>query len=137
MKNRAEKICVNFAFKAMSKQKPRRATEHDIEIGFRIRKIRQDKHLTQSEVAANLHITYQQLQKYELGKNKIPASRLGKIARVLNVPIQDILSPPSKNFEQIRKFQNQRVALLWQKLEDDKKRHVVLMLLEQLTGIPS
>lgn len=116
----------------MNKQKPRRATEHDKEIGFRIRKIRQDKRLTQSEVAAKLHITYQQLQKYELGKNKIPASRLTKIASIMGVTEQSILLP-NQNFEQIRKLQNQRVALLWQKLTDDRKRNVVIQLLEQLT----
>jgi transcriptional regulator with XRE-family HTH domain len=118
----------------MSKQKPRRSTEHDINIGFRIRKIRQDKRLTQSEVAAELHITYQQLQKYELGKNKIPASRLSKVARILGVSEQDILNPSEKNFEQSKRLQDQRIALLWGKLEDDKKRNIVLMLLESLTG---
>lgn len=118
----------------MSKQKPRRATEHDIEIGFRIRKIRQDKRLTQSEVATGLHITYQQLQKYELGKNKIPASRLTKIAKILGVSEQDFLRQPSKNFEQLKKLQDQRVSLLWGQLNDDKKRSIVLLLLESLTN---
>lgn len=118
----------------MNKQKPRRATEHDIEIGFRIRKMRQDKLLTQSEVAADLHITYQQLQKYELGKNKIPASRLIKIAKILNVTEQEFLRPHSKNFEQLKKLQDQQVNLLWGRLVDDKKRNIVLMLLEQLTN---
>lgn len=118
----------------MSKQKPRRATEHDIEIGFRIRKIRQDQSLTQSEVAAELHVTYQQLQKYEQGINKIPASRLSKIARVLSVTEQELLRPPSKNFEQLKKIQDKQALGLWSKLDNDKKRHIVLMLLEQLTG---
>ncbi len=121
----------------MNKQKPRRATEHDIEIGFRIRKIRQDKRLTQSEVAAEIHITYQQLQKYELGKNKIPASRLGKIAKILDVSEQELLRPTSKNFEQLRKLQDQQVNSLWGRLDDDKKRKIVLMLLEQLTNATS
>ena len=119
----------------MYKQKPRRATEHDIEIGFRIRKMRQDKGLTQSEVAAELHITYQQLQKYEQGNNKIPASRLSKLAKVLGVTEQEILRPSSKNFEQLKKLQDHQVNLLWSKLDDDKKRHTVLMLLEHLTGV--
>jgi transcriptional regulator with XRE-family HTH domain len=121
----------------MSKQKPRRATEHDIEIGFRIRKIRQDQSLTQSEVAAELHITYQQLQKYEQGINKIPASRLSKIAKALSVTEEELLRPPSKNFEQLKKLQDQQALGLWSKLNDDKKRHIVLMLLEQLTGAPN
>jgi len=118
----------------MSKQKPRRATEHDIEIGFRIRKIRQDQSLTQSEVAEELHITYQQLQKYEQGINKLPASRLSKIAKALSVTEEELLRPPSKNFEQLKKLQDQQALGLWGKLNDDKKRHIVLMLLEQLTS---
>lgn len=119
----------------MYKQKPRRATEHDIEIGFRIRKMREKRGLTQVDVAEGLHITYQQVQKYELGKNKIPASRLSKLAKILEVTVEDILKPSSKNFEQLKKMQDQQVNLLWNKLDDDKKRNVVLMLLEQLTSV--
>jgi transcriptional regulator with XRE-family HTH domain len=120
----------------MYKQKPRRATEHDIEIGFRVRKIRQDLRLTQSDVAAELHITYQQLQKYEQGINKIPASRITKLAKILNVSEQDLLRPSNKNFDQLRRHQDQQVSNLWGKLVDDKKRNIVLMLLEQLTNTP-
>ena len=93
------------------------------------------KRITQSKVAAELNITYQQLQKYEQGQNKIPASRIHKIAKILGVSLHDIMVGPSKNFEQIRKLQNERAALLWQKLDNDEKRHVVLMLLEQLTVV--
>jgi transcriptional regulator with XRE-family HTH domain len=42
--------------------------------------------MTQEKLAAALGITFQQVQKYEKGTNRISASRLQHIARVLQVP---------------------------------------------------
>jgi len=61
---------------------------------------------------------------------------LSKIKQLTIIDIH-ILKPSSKNFEQLKKLQDQQVNLLWSKLNDDKKRNIVLLLLEQLTGVPN
>jgi transcriptional regulator with XRE-family HTH domain len=59
----------------------------DIEVGQRIRIQRLAAGLSQSELAARIGVTFQQVQKYEKGANRVGAGRLTKIARVLNVPV--------------------------------------------------
>lgn len=54
-------------------------------IGRKIKFFRQLKGLSQSNLAANLGVTHQQLQKYETGKNCIPIHRLVKLTEVLHI----------------------------------------------------
>ena len=55
----------------------------DIHVGLRLRLRRQVMNLTQEQLAKLLGLTFQQVQKYEKGLNRISASRLWDIAQVL------------------------------------------------------
>ncbi|WP_300513759.1 helix-turn-helix transcriptional regulator [Aliiroseovarius sp.] len=57
----------------------------DAHVGRKIREVRLLRGMTQAEVAANLGLSFQQLQKYETGHNRVSASKLYEIARLLNV----------------------------------------------------
>jgi transcriptional regulator with XRE-family HTH domain len=59
----------------------------DAHIGGRIRQRRQLLDMSQSDVAAKIGITFQQLQKYEVGANRVSASRLWDVAEVMKVPV--------------------------------------------------
>lgn len=59
----------------------------DVKIGERIRSQRKRIGLSQKELANQLDIVFQQLQKHENGTSRVPASRLYEIARALNTPI--------------------------------------------------
>lgn len=59
----------------------------DVHVGRRLRAIRNDCRMTQSELAAEVGIKFQQIQKYESGANRISASRLWDISSVLDVDI--------------------------------------------------
>lgn len=61
--------------------------EIDIYVGARVRSCRESHGLSQDALARQLGISFQQLQKYEKGTNRISVSRLQMIARVLDVPI--------------------------------------------------
>ena len=63
--------------------------DHDTEraIGARVRFARIQKHLSQGALGEHLGISFQQVQKYETGKDRIAASQLLKIAKVLDEPI--------------------------------------------------
>jgi len=63
----------------------------DIEVGQRIRIYRKAKGLSQTTLADQLGVTFQQLQKYENGTNRIGAGRLMRIAQVLGVPVTTLL----------------------------------------------
>jgi transcriptional regulator with XRE-family HTH domain len=59
----------------------------DVFVGARVRLQRQVLGMSQGTLAGALNITFQQVQKYEKGTNRIGASRLQEIARILGVPV--------------------------------------------------
>jgi transcriptional regulator with XRE-family HTH domain len=64
-----------------------RPNQTDVAVGQRIRAFREDANLSQTALADQIGVTFQQLQKYEAGTNRVGAGRLMLIARALNVPI--------------------------------------------------
>ncbi|WP_332461120.1 helix-turn-helix domain-containing protein [Acuticoccus mangrovi] len=65
----------------------RSANSVDSHVGSRVRLRRLELGLSQEKLADQLGITFQQVQKYERGTNRIGASRLHQIALVLQAPI--------------------------------------------------
>lgn len=59
----------------------------DIHVGARVKQRRNLLGLSQEKLGDAIGLTFQQVQKYERGANRIGASRLFDISRVLNVPI--------------------------------------------------
>ena len=69
----------------LSKTHPRTAVDADAELGRRIRKHRTDRKMSQQELAAYLGVSFQQVQKYEIGTNRVNANRLAIIASALKM----------------------------------------------------
>jgi transcriptional regulator with XRE-family HTH domain len=65
----------------------RRADNRDAEVGRRVRSRRLECRLSQTELADKIGVTFQQVQKYEKGVNRIGAGRLQRISEALEVPI--------------------------------------------------
>jgi transcriptional regulator with XRE-family HTH domain len=59
----------------------------DVHVGSRIRDRRLKLGMSQGELADRLGVSYQQVQKYEKGVNRVGASRLQAISDILQVPI--------------------------------------------------
>lgn len=57
----------------------------DIYVGARFRQLRTVHGLTQEQIANKLGLPFQQIQKYEKGTNRISASRLYQISKILDV----------------------------------------------------
>jgi transcriptional regulator with XRE-family HTH domain len=62
-----------------------RRTATDVYVGEKVRTLRQARGLTQSTVGEALGLTFQQIQKYEKGLNRISASNLHALAALLHV----------------------------------------------------
>ena len=60
----------------------------DLHVGQRVRQRRVLCGLSQTELANAIGLTFQQLQKYERGMNRVSASKLWQISKVLDVPAQ-------------------------------------------------
>jgi transcriptional regulator with XRE-family HTH domain len=71
----------------MSASEPRRVQSVDAHIGLRSRQARLAANLSQGVLAKQLGITFQQIQKYENGVNRISAGRLYQVANILDLPI--------------------------------------------------
>jgi transcriptional regulator with XRE-family HTH domain len=65
----------------------RRVEPHDVEVGRRIRIRRLERQMSQTELATRLGVTFQQVQKYEKGLNRVGAGRLMRVAEALEVPV--------------------------------------------------
>ena len=76
----------------MARRKRRTVAEHgphptDVHVGGRLRMRRTMLGMSQTKLAELIGLTFQQLQKYEKGTNRISASRLYELSRKLDVPI--------------------------------------------------
>ncbi|WP_226623199.1 helix-turn-helix domain-containing protein [Brucella anthropi] len=58
----------------------------DVEVGGKIKAQRRLAGMSQDTLAARLGVTFQQIQKYEKGANRVSSSRLAMIAEVFSVP---------------------------------------------------
>jgi transcriptional regulator with XRE-family HTH domain len=66
-------------------------------VGRNIRVLRLAKGLSQTELADELGVTFQQVQKYEKGTNRVAAGRLKRIAKILDVPILYFFDDPDEH----------------------------------------
>jgi transcriptional regulator with XRE-family HTH domain len=69
----------------------RRVSEHphpvDVHVGSRVRLRRTLLGMSQEKLGQALSLTFQQIQKYERGANRIGSSRLYQLSRILDVPV--------------------------------------------------
>ncbi|MHA1538966.1 MAG: helix-turn-helix domain-containing protein [Alphaproteobacteria bacterium] len=68
----------------------------DLHVGKQLKHLRTEKEISRKILAQKLGISYQQVQKYEKGINRIPASRLYQIAQFLQTSMQDFFPPMEK-----------------------------------------
>ena len=64
----------------------------DVALGERIRGIRKGRGLSQERLAEAVGVTFQQVQKYERGANRVSFSRLALIAEALETPLSELIS---------------------------------------------
>lgn len=91
-------------------------TEFDTHLGAAVRAAREAQGVTQAELGEALGVTFQQVQKYERGLNRISAAALAKIAETLDRPASELLGEPDPDFPGAR-------ALLtaWSALDADQR----------------
>jgi len=117
----------------------------DRQVGNRVRLRRMLMGISQEHLGKLLGLTFQQVQKYEKGVNRIGAGRLFEISRILGVPImyffeeaavQEAESLASEALPPIMDFvssgEGLQLSLAFMKLKDPKLRRRVLNLVKQM-----
>jgi transcriptional regulator with XRE-family HTH domain len=118
----------------------------DVLVGQNIRICRLQKGLSQGELGRRIGVTFQQVQKYEKGANRVGASRLTQIADVLGVPIPTLFdgapsvgqaSPEQSPRYLLAKPHSLRLLQGFDRIDNDATRLAVLHLVESLMHAPA
>jgi transcriptional regulator with XRE-family HTH domain len=121
----------------------------DKQVGSRLRTRRIMLNQSQTEIADALGLTFQQVQKYENGVNRISASRLQQLCRILDVPVAFFfegapralgLPEPSEAAAEVPAYVSEflatsdGVALVraFTRIRDAKVRHAIVALVRQI-----
>jgi len=120
----------------------KKANPIDAQVGNRVRIRRMLIGMSQEKLGDLLGLTFQQVQKYEKGVNRIGAGRLFEIARILGVPIDffydgvasaesaSAAAPPVMEF--VSSGEGLQLSLAFMKIRDPKVRKRVLDLVKSL-----
>lgn len=79
----------------ISPNPPKLATETDRMIGSRIAALRSAQGFSQTALGNAIGVSFQQIQKYEKGRNRVGAGRLQAIAHILKVPVETFFTTQS------------------------------------------
>jgi transcriptional regulator with XRE-family HTH domain len=111
----------------------------DFSVGSRIRKFRKGRGMSQGELGEKLGVTFQQVQKYENGKNRVSASRLQMISTALDVPVEQLFTDSAGTSRTSPKpvaFDPQalRFAEAFTRLNDKALRNSILDMVEAMAS---
>jgi transcriptional regulator with XRE-family HTH domain len=121
----------------------RRAGPWDKEVGRRIRALRLEKGMSQGKLAGQLDLSFQQLQKYEKGTNRVGAGRLQQIAEALGVPVAFFFdgdasrAPPGSETESmfgaVQSLRAVRMLRAFNRIQDAKIQLSLITLAEHMS----
>jgi transcriptional regulator with XRE-family HTH domain len=116
------------------KSKSVRSTNHiDVEIGNRLRALRMDRELSQDKVADALKVSFQQVQKYEKGTNRLSVGRLLQFCEILKSNPVEILGWGNKSVAATIDPETFKLVRSFESLRDDWKppiRQLILKMIE-------
>lgn len=123
----------------------------DVHVGGRVRLRRMIMGMSQDALGKALGLTFQQIQKYEKGANRIGAGRLKQLSELLEVPVQffyddydDIIGAPARGFaedpeqdefmEFVRSPEGVKLCRYYAQISDPEVRKRVLELVRSISG---
>jgi len=111
----------------------------DVMVGARIRIFRNHRGMSQGELAGKIGVTFQQVQKYEKGTNRVGASRLSRIASVLGVSVGELFEASATKsaaerspFRLLAERDALRVLTAFSRMTDPRVRRAIAKLLENI-----
>jgi transcriptional regulator with XRE-family HTH domain len=117
-------------------------TAIDRQVGIRVRMRRLTLDMSQEQLAAGLGVTFQQVQKYEKGHNRIGASRLQQLAEILQVPVSfffEDFAAPGRTRASLSDLSNllatadgQALSRAFMNIRDARQRRCIVILLEAM-----
>jgi transcriptional regulator with XRE-family HTH domain len=119
----------------------RKTDSRDRAVAVRVRAMRLARGMTQSELGGRIGVTFQQVQKYESGANRIGAGRLQRIAEVFDVPLAALFDSPrlrqtggADPLEAMRTAGAARLVQAYSRIRDAMVRHAFVRLAEEMAS---
>ena len=116
----------------------------DVVVGAKIRIFRMHSKMSQTDLAEQIGVTFQQVQKYEKGMNRVGASRLSRIATVLGISVGDLFESPvdkpddsASPFWLLAEPGALRVLRAYARTSDSRVRHAIAELVESIADKPA
>lgn len=105
----------------------------DVHVGQRVLHRRWMLGMTQSQLASRVGIKFQQIQKYEVGANRVSASRMWDIAAALDVPVSfffeglDGQKPENSNVrgDLLTDREAGKLVRAYYEIPENKRRHLI------------
>jgi transcriptional regulator with XRE-family HTH domain len=107
----------------------------DLHVGKRLKQIRTLRNMSQTDVAKRLELSFQQIQKYEVGSNRIAASRLFDLARVLDVPTSYFFEGLANAGPAQRRNSGHDIVSALAAIEDEKIKSRIVTFIQDVSGL--
>ena len=107
----------------------------DIHVGKKLKQVRTLRRLSQTDVARKLDLSFQQIQKYEIGSNRIAASRLYELSRVLSVPVSYFFEGLEEAGQTMPKDQSFEIMSAIAAIQDEGVRARIVTFIEDVSGV--
>lgn len=124
----------------------------DLHLGVRLRRLRNRRNFSMEQVAELIDVSQQQISRYELGKNRLSAVQLFRLARGLDVPVSWFFEGFKESGDELIRVRNviggnradwqaateedlaQTLIAHWRALPNDRLRKKVVDLVETLAA---
>ncbi len=111
------------------------ASEFDIHLGREIAMQRRMRGLSQKDVAAHLGVTFQQIQKYETGSNRLAVRTLYKIAEYFEISVDKLVTGATSKFNDDQ-YVSKTMDLMYTKMNASQRR-LMLRMAMYVSGVVS
>ncbi len=107
----------------------------DVHVGKRLKQIRTLRRMSQTDVAKRLNLSFQQIQKYEIGSNRVAASRLFELSRILDVPTSYFFEGLSDDNVPANRDNGMDIVNALAAIEDEKIKSRIVTFIEDVSGL--
>ena len=126
---------------------PKATTSIDAYVAGKLRNYRKQLGLSQATIAKQLGVTFQQIQKYEAGLNRIGAGRLFQFASIFGIPMQELFPrnvgtadglKRAEKMDEIARFalsaEGWKLCEAFLRIRDSHQRRIIVSLVQQMAA---
>jgi transcriptional regulator with XRE-family HTH domain len=124
---------------------PKTANSIDAYVAGRLRNYRKQMGLSQADIAKHLGVTFQQVQKYEAGLNRIGAGRLFQLATIYGIPMQELFPRNAGTADGVKRAEKMdevagfalgaegwKLCEAFLRIKDARQRRIIISLVQQM-----